>query len=48
MTQRQWYLKNPTKNSSSYDQAYKVVPTLNHAVRVSQMNEILKENQKIF
>lgn len=47
MTQRQWYLKSPSK-TSSYDRAYKVVPTLNHAVRVSQLNDILKENQKIF
>ena len=43
ITQRQWYLKSPNKTHSC-DRAFKVVPTLNHAVRVNNMNEIIKEN----
>ena len=42
-TTTQWYLKSPAK-SSFYDQAYKVVPTLNHGQRVNKLDRITKEN----
>ena len=47
-TTTQWYLKSPAKNSTFYDQAYKVVPTLNHAQRVNKLDQITKENKKLF
>lgn len=46
-TTTQWYLKSPAKNAF-FDQAYKVVPTLNHAQRVNRLDKITKENQKLF
>ena len=36
-TTTQWYLKSPSKNAF-YDQAYKVVPTLNHGQRVNKLD----------
>ena len=43
----QWYLKSPRK-AAFYDQAYKVVPTLNHQQRVNRLDQITKDNQKMF
>ena len=42
-----WYLKAPSRHSF-YDESYKVVPSLNHAQRVMKLNQITKDNLKIF
>ena len=46
-TTTQWYLKSPSKHSF-YDESYKVVPSLNHAQRVMKLNQITKDNLKMF
>jgi len=46
-TRTQWYLKAPSKNSF-YDESYKVVPSLNHAQRVMKLNQITRDNLKMF
>ena len=48
-TQVQWYLKTPSKlKHSFYDESYKAVPSLNQGQRTMKLNQISKDNLKMF
>ena len=45
----QWYLKPPKNRQNTFiDDSYKVVPSLNHNQRVLKLNQITKDNLKLY